>query len=86
MCRATFRSKLIPNAVRWYTGEANEDDEDEDYDEEDEVGDDNEDEDGEDEVSGVRGVHEELAAALPDAALVTARNRCICLRLCRRHI
>jgi nucleosome assembly protein 1-like 1 len=56
LCRATFRSKLIPNAVRWYTGEANEDDEDddEDYDEEDDVGDDDEDgdEDDEDEVSG----------------------------------
>ena len=56
MCRATFRSKLIPNAVRWYTGEANEDDEDddEDYDEEDDIGDDDEDgdEDDEDEVSG----------------------------------
>lgn len=50
MCRATFRSKLIPSAVRWYTGEANEDDEDdddEDYD--DEEGDDD-DEDDDDEV------------------------------------
>ena len=53
LCRATFRSKLIPNAVRWYTGEANEDDEDDDegYDEEDD--DEDDDEDDEDEVSGI---------------------------------
>ena len=57
LCRATFRSKLVPNAVRWYTGEANEEDEDEDdedYDD-DEVGDDDdeddEDDDDDDEVS-----------------------------------
>ena len=52
--RATFRSKLIPNAVRWFTGEANEDDEDEeedeDYDEDDDDEDDDEDDD-DDEVS-----------------------------------
>ena len=50
---------MIPNAVRWYTGEANEDDEDEDdedYDDDD-VGDDDEDDeddDDDDEVSSTQ--------------------------------
>jgi nucleosome assembly protein 1-like 1 len=44
--RETIRSRLIPHAVRWYTGEANEEDEDE---EEDEDGDDYDDEDDPDE-------------------------------------
>ena len=49
MCRETIRDQLIPNAVSWYTGEA-EDNEEEDDDEEEE--DDDEDgEDDDDEVS-----------------------------------
>ena len=52
--RATFRSKLVPNAVRWYTGEANEDDEDDEddeYDDEDGDDEDDDDDDEDDEVS-----------------------------------
>ena len=35
--RETIRTRIIPHAVKWYTGEANEDDDDEDDDEDDDV-------------------------------------------------
>ena len=40
MCREAIRTRIVPHAVRWYTGEANEDDDEED--EEDEEGDEDE--------------------------------------------
>ena len=47
--RETIRTRLIPHAVKWYTGEANEDDED--HDEEDDDDDDLDEDDEDDEVS-----------------------------------
>ena len=35
-CRETIRTRIIPHAVRWYTGEANEDEDDEDDEDDDE--------------------------------------------------
>ena len=47
--RETIRTRLIPHAVKWYTGEANEDDEDDD--DEDDDDDDLDEDDDDDEVS-----------------------------------
>lgn len=42
--RETIRTRIIPHAVKWYTGEANEDDEDDDEEEDDLDEDDDDDE------------------------------------------
>jgi len=42
--RETIRTRIIPHAVKWYTGEANEEDEDDEDDEEDFDEDDDDDE------------------------------------------
>ena len=49
ICRSTIRDKIIPHAVSWFTGEANQGDEFEDLeDDEDEDGDEDEDEEEDD--------------------------------------
>lgn len=67
-----MRSRLIPHAVRWYTGEANEDDEDDEDDDEDEYGDDNDDEDDDDddEVMRCPEHHASAFGHLPQPVLI----------------
>ena len=48
ICRSTIRDKIIPHAVSWFTGEANQGDEFEDLEDDDEDGDEDEDEEDDD--------------------------------------
>ena len=52
MCRETIRDQLIPNAVSWYTGEAEDNEEEDDEDDDEEDG-----EDDDDEVSSGLAAH-----------------------------
>ena len=53
LCRDTIRSKLVPKAVSWYTGEEAEDSDEEYEDDDEEDGDDDDDDDDEEEVMNV---------------------------------
>ena len=71
--REAIRTRIVPHAVRWYTGEANEDDDDDDDEDEEGEDEDHYDED-EDEVSGEPVEAGAPCRAAPDSRGTTARG------------